>query len=79
MTSFINGVKQQQICSIHEQLKSLKNRDISALDLGCGKGQDIMKFQDYADVVCVDNDKYALWELNQRTSALKTKLRVKTV
>jgi len=27
----------------------------------------------------VDSDKYALWELNQRSSALKTQLRVKTI
>lgn len=27
----------------------------------------------------MDNDKYALWELNQRTSALKTNTKVRTI
>lgn len=47
--------------------------------MGSGKGQDILKFQDFSTVICVDSDKYALWELNQRTSALKTNTKVRTI
>lgn len=39
----------------------------------------MLKFQDFDSIVCVDSDKYALWELNQRTSALKSNLKVRTI
>jgi hypothetical protein len=40
------------------------------LDLGSGRGSDILKFQDFSSIYCVDNDKYALWELAYRASSI---------
>lgn len=47
MTKFINEVKQSQIRGIQAILSSAatgETPNIVALDLGCGKGQDILKF-----------------------------------
>ena len=71
-----------QIRSIHDLLLKHKGSgkvSTNVLDLGSGKGQDILKFQDYSTVTCVDSDKYALWELNQRTSSLKSNTKVRTI
>lgn len=77
LRNFNNWVKSVLIGEFLEKVRQKKKRDITVLDLGCGKGGDLLKWRKgrINKLVCVDIADVSVKQCQQRYEDMKTRSR----
>ncbi|KAG8506265.1 mRNA cap guanine-N7 methyltransferase [Galemys pyrenaicus] len=77
LRNFNNWMKSTLIGEFLEKVRQKKKRDITVLDLGCGKGGDLLKWRKgrISKLVCVDIADVSVKQCQQRYEDMKTRSR----
>ncbi|XP_038602254.1 mRNA cap guanine-N7 methyltransferase [Tachyglossus aculeatus] len=77
LRNFNNWMKSVLIGEFIERVRQKKKRDITVLDLGCGKGGDLLKWKKgkINKLVCTDIADVSVQQCQQRYSDMKSRLR----
>ncbi|XP_055983083.1 mRNA cap guanine-N7 methyltransferase [Sorex fumeus] len=77
MRNFNNWIKSALIGEFLEKVRQKKKRDITVLDLGCGKGGDLLKWKKgrISKLVCADIADVSIKQCQQRYGEMKTRSR----